>query len=61
MGLGHPPLDPLDDQQPPHRGQTCISVRHRASLATWMIDRNHHTGIGGSPHSGANNLYGHYT
>ena len=60
VGLGHTTLDPLDDQQPPHRGQACINVRHRASLAVWMIDRNHHTGIGGSPHSGANNLRGHY-
>ena len=25
------------------------------------VVRNHHTGIGGSPHRGANNLYGHYT
>ena len=53
MGLGHPALDPLDHQQAPSRGQTCISVRHRASRASWMIDRNHHTGTGGSPNNGA--------
>ena len=31
MSLRHTRLDPLDHQQPPHRGKTCISVRHRAS------------------------------
>ena len=31
MGLGHARLDPLNYQQAPSRGKTCVSVRHRAS------------------------------